>query len=233
MALLQVAQYVQNRKPGTKPVNLTILDPVSKKPLLTVKVTQKPKKLKNLITVNLVSEQYAHVWIMGDSIIHWAGQHYIKYSPECWAPNQLQFQFDRLQGADIWRVAWYLHTKIQAQDTLPDLIFIHVGTNNLSQEQISSTKQIIKEKFSQICNTIFNKLPYSGNAHNFQGIVWSAIIPRLHYNNSSSQKAAQSNCKCINTYAKQLVLHTNWYLDHTSFEKIKPENYHLPDKTHL
>ena len=187
----------------------------------------------NLITDNLVSEQYGCIWIMGDSIIHWAGLHYIKYGPPCPALNYLQFQFDGVWGVDILRVTWYLHTKIQAQDTLLNLIFILVGMNNLSQEQISTTKQIIKEEFSQICNTIFNKLPYSGNAHNFQGIVWSAIIPRLQYNNFSFQKAAHSNCKCINTYAKQLVLHTNWYLNHISFEQIKPENYHLLDKTHL
>ena len=105
---------------------------------------------------------------------------------------------------------------------------------DIGWDYLASIKALIHDKITTLANQLGDTIPYQKDPLLFKGLVWSAILPQIHYNNFTTQQAAREVCKRLNGATKNFATCTNqWYIHHHTLQKVVLANYHTPDPTHL
>ena len=119
------------------------------------------------------------VWIVGDSIIRRA---------ECEFPLPVNILWKGKGGAGV-ADAYDLRDELSAFGPPPNLLIVHLGTNDLVR---------IDEYAQRIAVMLRDCLRWGPN----MTIVWSAILPRVHYFGAHSQTALKRKRRTINRWAR-------------------------------
>ncbi len=121
--------------------------------------------------------------MVGDSIPFWAGWSYneiMSREPQKFpALRRLDVEFMEVRGMKIDRLIPFLNAKLDTMP-LPTVVIVHCGTNDV-HENVSLPELV--EKVAFVCKeliTIAKKRGFS--------IVWSNVLPRLHFRGMDFQK---------------------------------------------
>ncbi len=163
-------------------------------------------------------------WVLGDSIVRSAGGF----------DNQLRgggkVLWHGQSGARVEDIVPMLLDKLH-HHPFPHILIIHVGTNNILEETISS----LRKKVTEALTTIRQHLP-------FTKIIWSDILPRLGYSKEKTPRGGKTCTININkrahTVCKSKAMGGNAYVvSHSMVFNPKYRNVDGPifkyDCTHL
>ena len=137
----------------------------------------------------------ADVWVLGDSIPHWAGSRAVDTGKR----NLCLPGTTHIGWWGVWGLTWSrLREVIQVNVTLnvpPRIIFIHLGGND-----------IVDLKTTAIINAIEREVSYLRAAFPQTTIVWVDILDRLSWGlHSYSPKQLKKKLKRINDFGRQQV----------------------------
>ncbi|KAH3803670.1 hypothetical protein DPMN_131936 [Dreissena polymorpha] len=136
------------------------------------------------------------VWLVGDSHIRWAGERFHSRHRDTF--KNFTISWDGQSGLRVED----LHPVIQLgmiKGRTPEIIFLHVGGNNITSTNQCKTIRIIKSELQYLFDIFPNSL-----------IVWVFILPRLSWTrevvDNSYQKKMNSKRQKINRTISNYVL---------------------------
>ena len=159
----------------------------------------------------------SRVWIIGDSIITWAGQHR-----------------DQLGGAGV--VTWKglggsklagflprLNGYLGGQPA-PDVLVIHLGTNNIFSDELAKVRGRIQECLQGARGLLPNTR-----------VVWSDILPRLYYYGEHNSGGGKRWVVNLNRHAHRIcrTMGNASYINHSVFINPQHHNLYRYDGLHL
>lgn len=173
----------------------------------------------------LLGEQSGHaIWLVGSSILRDAHQY---------ATYNSKFGEHLLLESVGATVAWHyrpglkiehLYQEIQSMayqlNSVPDILLIHCGGNDLGNTRLGYISYFLKSCISDI----YNLLPGTK-------IIWSAILPRLHYRNEVNHFKLDKGRKRINSaIAKYCISKGGGYIH---YPQIYENEMFFRDLVHL
>ncbi|XP_043913544.1 cleavage stimulation factor subunit 2 isoform X1 [Protopterus annectens] len=179
-------------------------------------------KSASAMTSNAICKRNVRVWVCGNSYICSVTEH-VANNPDqsnLWFPmSDLVVQW--IGKADLqWDGLFQLLLE-KRQHCVPDIIVLHIGENNVVNPLAE-----LQFKIKEILNTVRAWWP---RCH----LVWSDILPRLHWKEAESQRAAQEVRRLHNVYMhEQMQSFGGTVIAH---DIITPENkeLYMPDGVHL
>ena len=166
------------------------------------------------------------VWIVGDSIIRWSAHHILVKGPD-----DPEFNL----GLSMCNIAWKGFSGLRLSQFIerfnsiqmrckdhPSVLVIHLGTNDL----VSTPIQNIQWTIQQCLDFVYSRFP---------GIlvVFSEVLPRVHYPGAISHDKVEKARKTLNRRVRSLLGRVGGHvIRHPS---IKRESTHLfrHDGVHL
>jgi hypothetical protein len=147
--------------------------------------------LPNFLNLNYVTD----IWIVGDSIVHWAGEQFHKRKHSQFSNKQIDW--DGKRGLRVEG----LHPILQLgfiQGKAPSIIIIHVGGNNIYNTNQNKIIRILKKEIAYLFRNFEKSL-----------ILWTFILPRLSYSfghQINDQRTMNEKRKRINKALLSYVL---------------------------
>ena len=126
-------------------------------------------------------------WIVGDSIINWAGQR----QPQLGGAGMVFWS--GIGGARIAGVANRLKRCLNKRP-FPTTLILHLGTNDIFASHIHEIRQRVEATLSDVRNL----LPSTR-------ILWSKILPRCYFHNGHRRGAGPRAARNINKYATRIA----------------------------
>lgn len=174
---------------------------------------------------SILGEQSSHsVWLVGSSILRDAHQY-----AKCNSTFGEHLQFNTIGVNVVWRYRpglkiQHLYNDIQLlateHNSVPDILFIHCGGNDLGQTSLSYINYSLKACLADLLHL----LPGTR-------IIWSAILPRLHYRNEENHFKLNKGRKRINsTMAKFCISNGGGYIH---YPRIVENQLFFRDLVHL
>lgn len=163
-------------------------------------------------------------WIVGDSIVFWAGQSWARSSvAHRDSTNQLVFIGTR--GANIQQIKRTLMTAWMARSADPDVVILHIGSNDLGQ--------IACREFRDQLESLWDFVQCLSMRCEW---VWSDILPRTNIRNMRPDGfgALEKVRKQINRFARRLCArHGGRFLKHPEFSASDWTGLFISDGIHL
>ena len=107
------------------------------------------------------------VWIVGDSIVFWAGQWWYNNYRRTDSADQLVFHGTR--GANIQEIKRKLMTAWTLRRADPDVVILHIGSNDLGQVACREFREQLESLFDFVrCLSVRCEW------------IWSDILPRTN-----------------------------------------------------
>ena len=118
------------------------------------------------------------------------------------------------------------------QRNLPNIIVLHMGTNDLGQITSAQFKHSFTSMVHQISDVVHEHLQVPGSPHNFGKIVISSILPCRAYFFATKIKGDK-----IRRHANKIMVAickppVTYFLDNDTV-LFKSTDYHLHDSVHL
>ena len=146
-----------------------------------------------------------NIWIVGDSIIHWAAHYLLPWGEAALnlhLPHRVTWK--GLRGAHLWDLPLFIFESLSRNHCgtcpwpcrhAPTFVVLHVGTNDLISIDLVCFKHMLVDMVAQ-CRSL---LPYST-------LIWSDILPRHWYQGARSQSSVELKRKTVNKTARAIVL---------------------------
>ena len=167
------------------------------------------------------------VWIVGDSLVHWAAdrarENGLSRQLGFQQSNKLRLVWKSGRGDHLQDTCQKLCTRLRSTPAPPDAVIVHVGSNDLGETPL----KVLRQQLRDGVNDAFQACPEAR-------IVWSDIIPRRSVRNSCSMKRIEHTRKKFNRFARALcVRQAGGYIRHTinqsSNDLFGRDGVHLSD----
>ena len=138
------------------------------------------------------------VWIVGDSMVHWAAARALKHRDglQLGLGQGFWLSWKGKRGAHMKETFNKLSEKLQVASTKPHVILLHIGTNDLGSTPFHELRNSLKEGLE----VIWIIVPQAR-------IIWSDVIPRRYYASARSSGRVDKLRRKLNWFARRWVIH--------------------------
>ena len=152
--------------------------------------------LQLILVVQVSGEVPLRVWILGDSLVRRAANYALTSSYGLdlgLSSNNIYVSWRGKGGLQLINAFRWARERFTDAQTLPDMLVLHAGTNDLGAVPTMSIKRTMESDFQEL-------------VHDFprMTVVWSDILPRQCYINCLSSKGMDRSRKKLNRFARQI-----------------------------